>query len=90
VSISGEGLARVDAAERWLRERGFDELRLRVHADNLARLELPLAAIEDFLRHREAFVDYLKTLGFLYVSLDLAGFRSGSMNAVLAGAQHTR
>lgn len=84
VAISGEGLARVDAAERWLRERGFAELRVRVHAGELARLELPVADIERFMLHRDEFVARLKSLGFLYVSLDLAGFRSGSMNAVLA------
>ncbi|MDZ7669130.1 MAG: ATP-dependent sacrificial sulfur transferase LarE [Gammaproteobacteria bacterium] len=83
VAISDEGLARVDAAERWLRERGFAELRVRVHADRLARLELPVADLERFLPLREAFVAHLKDLGFLYVSLDLSGFRSGSMNAVL-------
>lgn len=84
VAISAAGLARVDSAERWLRERGFRELRVRVHADDLARLELPVDAIERFLPRREAFVAHMKSLGFLYVSLDLAGFRSGSMNAVLA------
>ncbi len=84
VAITADGLARVDAAERWLRERGFAELRVRVHADELARLELPVAEIERFLPLREAFVRHLKDLGFLYVSLDLGGFRSGSMNAVLA------
>lgn len=84
VAISAEGLARVDAAERWLRERGFDELRVRVHAGELARLELPLAQIERFMRYREDCAAYFKSLGFLYVSLDLSGFKSGSMNAVLA------
>ncbi len=84
VAISGAGLARVDAAERWLRERGFDELRVRVHPGELARLELPLADVERFLPWREEFVTHLKALGFLYVSLDLSGFTSGSMNAVLA------
>lgn len=84
VAITDEGLARVDAAERWLRERHFTDLRVRVHADRLARLELPLAQFERFLPLREEFVAHLKDLGFLYVSLDLAGFKSGSMNAVLA------
>lgn len=84
VAITDEGLARVDAAERWLREHGFAELRLRVHAGELARLELPVADIERFMPLREAFVGHLKSLGFLYVSLDLSGFKSGSMNAVLA------
>ncbi len=84
VAISDAGLSRVDAAERWLRQRGFDQLRVRVHADDLARLELPAADIERFMPLREAFVAHLKALGFLYVSLDLGGFKSGSMNAVLA------
>jgi uncharacterized protein len=84
VAITEAGLSRVDGAERWLRERGFDQLRVRVHSDDLARLELPAADIERFLPLREAFVAHLKALGFLYVSLDLGGFKSGSMNAVLA------
>jgi uncharacterized protein len=84
VAITDIDLGRVDAAERWLRERGFAELRVRVHADQLARLELPIADIERFLPLRDAFVNHLTSLGFLYVSLDLGGFRSGSMNAVLA------
>ena len=83
VAITDTGLSRVDAAERWLRQRGFSQLRVRVHADDLARLELPAADIERFMPLREAFVAHLKALGFLYVSLDLGGFKSGSMNAVL-------
>jgi pyridinium-3,5-biscarboxylic acid mononucleotide sulfurtransferase len=84
VPITDVELARVDAAERWLRERGFDQLRVRVHAGRLARLELPPDAFGRFLPLRDAFVAELNALGYLYVSLDLAGFRSGSMNAVLA------
>lgn len=84
VAISAEGLAQVDAAERWLRERGFAQLRVRVHADKLVRLELPIEELTAFLAHREEFVALCKALGFLYVSLDLSGLKSGSMNAVLA------
>jgi uncharacterized protein len=83
VAISAEGLAQVDAAERWLRECGFSELRVRVHADKLVRLEIPLDDVSAFLVHRERFVALCKKLGFLYVSLDLSGLKSGSMNAVL-------
>ncbi len=83
VAVDAEGLARVDGAERWLRERGFDELRVRVHGDRLARLELPVDDILRFLQLRGAFAAHCKSLGFLFVSLDLEGFRSGSMNAVL-------
>jgi uncharacterized protein len=83
VAVDAAGLARVDGAERWLRERGFAQLRVRVHGDRLARLELPLTDIDRFLAHRAEFAAHCKALGFLYVSLDLEGFRSGSMNAVL-------
>lgn len=83
LAITEAGLARVDAAERWLRERGFAELRVRVHPGELARLELPVAEIERFLPYRDAFVQHLKALGYRYVSLDLSGFKSGSMNALL-------
>jgi len=83
VGISAEGLAQVDAAERWLRELGFSQLRVRVHADKLVRLEIPLDDMSAFLAHREEFVALCKRLGFLYVSLDLSGLKSGSMNAVL-------
>jgi uncharacterized protein len=89
VAVTAEGLAAVDAAERWLRERGFVELRVRVHEGKLVRLELPVAEIDAFMPHRAAFVERCKALGFLYVSLDLAGFRSGSMNAVLT-REHAR
>ena len=90
VAITDEGLRRVDIAERWLRERGFPELRVRVHDGQLARLELPVGDIERFMPHREAFVAELKDLGFLYVSLDLTGFKSGSMNAVLSAGSGNR
>ena len=83
VGISAEALAQVDAAERWLRELGFSQLRVRVHADKLVRLEIPLDDMSAFLAHREQFVALCKRLGFLYVSLDLSGLKSGSMNAVL-------
>jgi uncharacterized protein len=86
VAISAEGLAQVDAAERWLRERGFAQLRVRVHADKLVRLEIPLAELTAFFVHREGFVKLCRQLGFLYVSLDLSGLKSGSMNAVLMHA----
>lgn len=83
VAVDAEGLARVDGAERWLRTRGFEQLRLRVHSDRLARLELPLADIPRFFAISAEFAAHCRALGFLYVSLDLEGFRSGSMNAVL-------
>lgn len=86
-SITPEKLARIDAAETFLRTLGFRECRVR-HHDNLARIEVPAAELSRFadveLRGR---VDHaLRALGYQYVALDLRGFRSGSLNEVHLGA----
>jgi uncharacterized protein len=82
--ITPEGLARVAAAERFLRAQGFRELRVRSH-DPVARLEVPVGEMPRLLEPavREAVVRELKRLGFAYVALDLQGFRSGSLNEPL-------
>jgi uncharacterized protein len=61
---------------------GFKQLRVRYH-DTIARLEIDAADIARVVEHREPIVALGKKLGFTYVALDLAGFRSGSMNEVL-------
>ena len=86
VEVTPERVARVDAAEVWLREQlGIRELRVRLEANDLARIEVPREAVarlaDDDLRPRTAA--YLRSLGFRYVTIDLEGFRSGSLNAVL-------
>jgi uncharacterized protein len=86
VSVTPERVRRVDAAERFLRERfGLRELRVRHEANDLARIEVPLAEIARFLEPeiRREVADHLRSLGFKYITLDLEGFRSGSMNAVV-------
>lgn len=84
VSVTPERVARIDQAESFLRELlSTRELRVRLEANELARIEVPIAALAAVHEHREAIVERLKALGFRYVSLDLEGFRSGSMNAVL-------
>ena len=85
-AITRENLERVDRAESFLRDHGFRAFRVRYHDASTARIELPPAEIsrmldEDF---RAATVAYLKELGFTYVTLDLQGYRTGSMNEVLA------
>ena len=89
--ITPERLAMIDRAERFLRERGFQPLRVRYHKGDVARIEVPVEQVAKFTEpeFRGEVVDYLKSLGFKYVSLDLEGFRSGSMNAVL-GAKVVR
>jgi len=80
--ITPERLRRVDAFEDGLRELGFRQLRVRFH-DAIARIELPADEIARIVEVRDAVVALGKRLGFTYVALDLAGFRSGSLNEVL-------
>jgi uncharacterized protein len=83
--LSEEGLQRVDAAENYIRELcGLGQLRVRDHWP-IARIEVPesdMAALFD-AEVRAQIVARFCELGYTYVALDLAGFRSGSMNAVL-------
>ena len=82
VSVTVEGLARVEQAEEALRALGFEELRVRDHGD-LARIEVPRAFIQSAAELADEISTALKNLGYVYVSLDLSGFRSGAMNEVL-------
>jgi pyridinium-3,5-biscarboxylic acid mononucleotide sulfurtransferase len=83
--ITPERLAMVDRAEQFLRERGFQPLRVRCHKGEVARIEVAVEQLPQFAddRLRREVIDFFKSLGFKYVALDLEGFRSGSMNAVL-------
>jgi uncharacterized protein len=83
--VTPERVRMIDQAEQWLRQRGLKMLRVRYHKGDLARIEVPL---EDLARLadpavRETLVRDFRALGFKYVTLDLEGFRSGSMNAVI-------
>jgi uncharacterized protein len=74
----------VAAAERVLRRLGFPECRVRYH-DTIARIEVPGELVERVVASdtRKTLVKELKAIGFLYVTLDLQGFRSGSLNEAL-------
>jgi uncharacterized protein len=83
-AITPEKLRRIDAAETFIRSLGFRQFRVR-HHDRLARLELPpdeMGRLFEDGRH-EAVVKRFRELGYLYVTLDLQGFRSGSANEIL-------
>ncbi len=82
--IQVSGLRQVDSAERYLRECGFSQVRVRHHGAT-ARLEVPAEEIARFAdpELRAAVVFHLKALGYTYVTLDLQGFRSGSLNETL-------
>jgi len=83
--VTGDRLAMIDKAERFLRAKGFQPLRVRYHKGDLARIEVAADALEQFLDpvFRDQVVSALLEAGFKYISLDLIGFRSGSMNDVL-------
>ena len=81
--VTIEALERISAAEEFLRSLGLRQLRVRHHQD-IARIESDDAGLEILIRHRNAVVEKLKALGYLYVALDLAGYRSGSLNEALA------
>ena len=82
--ISQEKLRRVDRAEEFLRAKGFKQLRVR-HHDGIARIEVDKKDLGKFLQYNLAteVVAKLKELGFNYITLDLEGYRMGSMNEVL-------
>jgi uncharacterized protein len=75
-------LARVAAAEAVLRDAGFREFRVR-HHDRLARIEVPPEDMPRLLAQGAQVTSALRAIGYLWVTLDLGGFRSGSLNAVL-------
>lgn len=83
--ITEEKLGMIDRAEQYLIERGFFEERVRLHG-KLARIEVPPRDISRLASdsEREALVRAFREIGFLYVTLDLTGYRTGSMNATLA------
>jgi uncharacterized protein len=86
VAVTAERTGRVEAAEAYLKGLGLRELRVRLHDGELARIEVPVAALERLAAPgvREALVQAFKGLGFRYVTLDLEGFRSGSLNELVS------
>ena len=80
--VNVEKLKQVEAAEDFLNSLGFKVLRVRHHGD-MARIEIAPADFELAMKHRETISRKLHELGFLYVTLDLDGFKSGSLNAAL-------
>lgn len=84
-AVTPERVAMIDRAEQFLREHGLRELRVRYHGDDLARIEVPLDELPRLAEPelRESIVARLRSLGFKYVTLDLQGFRSGSLNQII-------
>ena len=82
--ITEEKLHMIDKAEQFLIEKGFYEERVRIHG-NIARIEVPAKDIPRLASDeiREAVYEEFKKIGFLFVTLDMHGYRMGSMNATL-------
>ncbi len=86
VQVTPERTGRVEAAEELLRELGFRDCRVRLHEGELARIEVPAHGLHLFLDDdlREAVTGKLHELGFHFVTLDLEGLRSGSLNVLVS------
>ena len=82
--VTVEALTRIAKAEHFLRSKGFKQLRVR-HHDTVARIEIEpkdfLALLDDSIR--DEITEYFKSIGYSYVTMDMNGFRSGSLNEIL-------
>ena len=86
ISVTPERLREIEAAELGLRALGFRDFRVR-HHDGIARLEVHPAEIGRVAEHRGAITAAVRAAGFRRVLIDLQGYRRGSLNEGLAGAQ---
>jgi uncharacterized protein len=84
-AVTPERVKMIDQAEQWLRRQGLRLLRVRYHKGDMARIEVPLEELPRLAAPevRAELVTNFRAFGFKYVTLDLEGFRSGSMNAVI-------
>lgn len=91
--VTVENLSRVGQAEQYIRSLGVRQLRVRHHVlpsgDPVARIETDDEGMGAILPRRREISEHLKSLGYLHVTLDLAGYRSGSMNDALKRSRAT-
>lgn len=82
--VSLDALKRISEAERYLKGLGIQKCRVR-HHDNIARIEIDVEDMPTLMSSetRNNVVEYLRSLGYLYVTLDLSGFATGSLNLAL-------
>jgi uncharacterized protein len=85
LEVTPERLSMIDRAEQFLRALGFRELRVRYHADDMARIEVPVEQIDTLSEPaiRQAVIEEFEELGFKFITLDLAGFRSGGFSKLV-------
>ncbi|MFL2755801.1 MAG: ATP-dependent sacrificial sulfur transferase LarE [Dehalococcoidia bacterium] len=84
-TVTVEALTRIAKAEHFLRSKGFKQIRVR-HHDSIARIEVNPSELSDFISEplRSEINDEFKKIGYSYVTLDMEGFRSGSLNEILS------
>lgn len=85
-AVTPERLMMIDRAEQFLRSRGLVSLRVRYHSGDVARIEVPPTDLARFceLEFRRDLIAYFKSLGFKFITIDLEGFRSGSLNQLVS------
>lgn len=81
--ITKEKLTKVEKAENYIKNLGIRQVRVRTHQD-IARIEVEPADMKMILEHHDSIVRNLQEYGYKYITLDLFGYQSGSMNKVLA------
>ncbi len=82
--ITPKKLKMVETAEQTLLDLGFKQFRVRIHGENLARIEVLPAELEKLFSLRESIIKTLKDAGFTYITMDLQGYRTGAMNESLS------
>jgi len=86
MAVTSERTARIEAAEEYLKQLGLRDCRVRLHEGELARIEVPGVSIAKLAEAsvRVGLAERFRELGFRFVTLDLEGFRSGSMNELVS------
>jgi uncharacterized protein len=84
--VTPERMAMVDQAESFLREQGMRDVRVRYHRGDLARVEVPAEDVPRLVQDalRQALIQKLQSIGFKFITIDLEGLRSGSLNRVIS------
>ncbi len=82
-NITKEKLKMIDEAEQYLIDIGFKQVRVRIHGENIARIEIEEKDIQKIIEVKNKIVDKLKEIGFIYITLDMQGYRTGSMNETI-------
>jgi len=84
--ITVEALDMIENAEAFLHKSGLRQVRIRAHG-KLARIEVPEKDMQDVMNIRSSIIENLRKVGFTYVSLDLDGYRTGSMDEAISNEQ---